>query len=173
MAKNYDENAKKPDRDPRNQFKNPIENTTAGVVGPMGTSAFNLPHVERALTDMEGSVVANPLNMSTSGATKPTRTTRPVVPSGPGAASAANPRAALGQSTGTSPQLAATPSPTGGQTQHEVLQNFFQSLLSSKDRAAGTSPNSKARPASPKPAENGNDNESTSPGSVSAGDTNS
>jgi dynein light intermediate chain 1 len=31
--------------------------------------------------------------------------------------------------------LTGSPSPTGGQTQHEVLQNFFQSLLSSKDRA--------------------------------------
>lgn len=34
-----------------------------------------------------------------------------------------------------SPTPAASPSPTSGQTQHEVLQNFFQSLLSSKDRA--------------------------------------
>lgn len=31
-----------------------------------------------------------------------------------------------------------SPSPTGGQTQHEVLQNFFQSLLSSKDRAGAS-----------------------------------
>jgi dynein light intermediate chain 1 len=40
----------------------------------------------------------------------------------------------------TSPIMGSAPSPTG-QTQHEVLQNFFKSLLNTKDRAAspGTS----------------------------------
>lgn len=56
LAKNYDENAKKPDRDPRGAFKNPTEVGAgkAGVVGPMGSSSFNLPNVERALVEMEG-----------------------------------------------------------------------------------------------------------------------
>jgi dynein light intermediate chain 1 len=34
----------------------------------------------------------------------------------------------------TSPIVGSAPSPTG-QTQHEVLQNFFKSLLNTKDRA--------------------------------------
>ncbi|GJE84573.1 dynein 1 light intermediate chain [Phanerochaete sordida] len=54
LAKNYDENSKKADRDPRASFRNPTENPSAGIVGPMGSSSFNLPNVERALTEMEG-----------------------------------------------------------------------------------------------------------------------
>lgn len=57
LAKNYDENAKKPDKDPRGIFRNPNELSgmaAAGIVGPMGSSSFNLPSVERALVDMEG-----------------------------------------------------------------------------------------------------------------------
>jgi dynein light intermediate chain 1, cytosolic len=56
LAKNYDENAKKPDRDPRGAFKNPSEmagSAAAGIVGPLGSSSFNLPNVERALKEME------------------------------------------------------------------------------------------------------------------------
>lgn len=42
-------------------------------------------------------------------------------------------------------------SPTGGgQTQHEVLQNFFQSLLSSKDRAGGKDRNAATGQSPPK-----------------------
>ena len=37
-----------------------------------------------------------------------------------------------------SPGLPGSPGPEG-RTQHEVLQNFFQSLLSSRDRAGGGS----------------------------------
>lgn len=57
MAKHYDENSKKPDRDPRGAFRNPVEGigaSTAGIVGPLGSSSFNLPNVERALVEMEG-----------------------------------------------------------------------------------------------------------------------
>jgi dynein light intermediate chain 1 len=71
----------------------------AGLVGPLGSSTFSLPAVERALAEMEGG----------SGGKR-----------GGGA-----------------------PSPTG-QTQHEVLQNFFKSLLNTKDRAA--SPGSAVSP---------------------------
>jgi dynein light intermediate chain 1 len=72
---------------------------TAGLVGPLGSSTFSLPAVERALAEMEG-----------------------------GGSAGGGKRAGGG-----------APSPTG-QTQHEVLQNFFKSLLNTKDR--GASPNS-------------------------------
>ena len=57
LAKNYDENAKKGDRDPRAAFRPQNElpgHIAAGIVGPMGQSSFNLPNVEKALTEMEG-----------------------------------------------------------------------------------------------------------------------
>ena len=44
-------------------------------------------------------------------------------------------RAGAGAPTSTSPVLGSAPSPT----QHEVLQNFFKSLLNPKDRAASPS----------------------------------
>lgn len=148
LAKNYDENSKKPDRDPRGAFRNPTENASAGVVGPMGSSSFNLPNVERALTEMEAG--PSPLSMSTSTDSRKglsrSGTGRPSAGlSVPGASSSGS------RSQVASPTLAAaSPSPTnGGPTQHEVLQNFFQSLLSSKDRASGTS---SARAATPKPS---------------------
>jgi dynein light intermediate chain 1 len=107
----------------------------AGIVGPLGSSSFSLPNVERALSEMESGMVASgaganarlgasrptsavigmggrPANLSTLGPASPATTRSPVSPS-------ANP--------GQSP---------GGQSQHEVLQNFFQSLLSTKDRTA-------------------------------------
>jgi dynein light intermediate chain 1, cytosolic len=75
----------------------------AGLVGPLGSSSFSLPTVERALAEMEGG----------SGTTL-----------------------GIGKRAGapTSPIIGSAPSPTG-QTQHEVLQNFFKSLLNTKDRA--------------------------------------
>ncbi|KAF9462076.1 dynein light intermediate chain-domain-containing protein [Collybia nuda] len=141
LAKNYDENAKKPDRDPRGAFRNPADlaAAAAGIVGPLGSSSFNLPNVERALTEMEVGIGGGP-------ATDPARrsTRNPTVPSGrpPGLAPVGT--ASTSSRSPASPvPTAGSPSPTGGQTQHEVLQNFFQSLLSSKDRvgvsAAATS----------------------------------
>ncbi|KAN0140383.1 hypothetical protein V8E53_001592 [Lactarius tabidus] len=93
------------DRDPRGIFRTPTDASAApaaGLVGPLGSSSFSLPTVERALAEMEGS----------SGATL----------------------GGLGRRAGapTSPILGSAPSPT----QHEVLQNFFKSLLNPKDRAA-------------------------------------
>ena len=139
LAKNYDENAKKPDRDPRGAFRNPADLTgaAAGIVGPLGSSSFSLPTVERALTEMEigigggsggGSGAANP-----EASRRLPRNTAGLAPVG---------TAASGRAPGSpTPAGPGSPSPTSGQTQHEVLQNFFQSLLSSKDRAgagAGT-----------------------------------
>jgi dynein light intermediate chain 1, cytosolic len=129
LAKNYDENAKKPDRDPRGAFRNPADLTAAaaGIVGPLGSSSFNLPTVERALTDMEigiggGAAAANPEHSR-----RLTRNSAGLVPVGT--------TVPPGRGPGSPTPAAASPSPTSGQTQHEVLQNFFQSLLSSKDRA--------------------------------------
>jgi dynein light intermediate chain 1 len=137
LAKNYDENAKKPDRDPRGAFRNPVDLTgaAAGIVGPLGSSSFSLPNVERALSEMEVGIgtTANvtgdaarrlsgrvpgrpPASMLSSVATSPTLGRPPTSPT----------------------TIASSPSPSGGQTQHEVLQNFFQSLLTSKDRTGAS-----------------------------------
>ena len=92
--------------------------------------------MERALTEMEGG--PNVLNTSTreEGARKTSGRTSTRAPTaglsvpGPGTGSA-------GRSPVTSPTLSSSPS--SGQTQHEVLQNFFASLLSSKDKSSGAS----------------------------------
>ncbi|KAH7923655.1 hypothetical protein BV22DRAFT_1196540 [Leucogyrophana mollusca] len=154
LAKHYDENAKKPDRDPRGAFRNPMENSAAGIVGPLGSSSFNLPNVERALSEMEASVGGSSLNTSVSGDAARRLSTRG------GARPAASGLSAVGVPGSSanvvrspaSPTIGTSPSPTGGQTQHEVLQNFFQSLLSSKDRAGA----SVAATRSPGPKANGN-----------------
>ena len=143
LAKNYDENAKKPDRDPRAAFRNSSEmagTAAAGLVGPLGSSSFNLPNVERALMEMEVGISGSPTGAGDA-ARRANRTSgRPLTAAGLTAVGTSAPSTATGRGQ-TSPSLSvATPSPTGGQTQHEVLQNFFQSLLSSKDRAgAGNS----------------------------------
>lgn len=98
-------------------FRSPVDTSAppaAGLVGPLGSSSFSLPTVERALAEMEG---------GSSGTTL-----------GPGRRAGAP----------TSPIVGSAPSPTG-QTQHEVLQNFFKSLLNTntKDRG-GVSPGASA-----------------------------
>jgi len=58
LAKNYDENARRADRDPRGIFLTPTDASAApptGLVGPLGSSSFSLPTVERAMAEMEGS----------------------------------------------------------------------------------------------------------------------
>lgn len=92
-------------------FRSPVDATAlpaAGLVGPLGSSSFSLPAVERALAEMEGGSSGTTLG--------------------------------VGRRAGapTSPMVGSSPSPTG-QTQHEVLQNFFKSLLNTKDRG-GVSP---------------------------------
>ena len=54
LGRHYDENAKKSDRDPRGAFRNPAD-ASAGIVGPLGSSSFSLPNVEKALSEMESS----------------------------------------------------------------------------------------------------------------------
>ncbi|OSD04587.1 DLIC-domain-containing protein [Trametes coccinea BRFM310] len=165
LAKNYDENAKKPDRDPRGAFRNPNETAAAGIVGPMGSSSFNLPNVERALTEMEsvaGAAAVNALNVST--ARDPAR----------GLSSRAGGRAAnaglsiptggaalgLGRSAAPSPapMSATTPNSADDQSQHQALKAFFDNLINKRstrvdDKSAAASP---ATAKSPE-AENGAD----------------
>ncbi|EIN10994.1 DLIC-domain-containing protein [Punctularia strigosozonata HHB-11173 SS5] len=127
LAKHYDENAKKPDRDPRGAFRNPAE-PAMGIVGPLGSSSFALPNVERALSEMEGGAlggVSDKLNVSVAGKRTSSR------PS----ASAMAASASSGRASAASPISPTTPGSAGGQTQHQVLHNFFQSLLTPKDRA--------------------------------------
>ncbi|KDQ64441.1 hypothetical protein JAAARDRAFT_117764 [Jaapia argillacea MUCL 33604] len=148
LAKHYDENAKKPDRDPRGPFRNPAEVTTTGLVGPLASSSFSLPNVERALTEMEGGVGTSPSSVgATVDASRklPARSgTRP--PATLTTSNVSGGAAALNRSTAASPTAPVSPNAAGGQTQHEVLQNFFQSLLSSKDRAGAAAAASKTTP---------------------------
>jgi dynein light intermediate chain 1, cytosolic len=122
------------------------EAATAGIVGPLGSSSFSLPTVERALSEMEagiGGSVAGSADARRRAAGRPPSST---LSTSLGVSTAA---AGAGR-TAASPALgSAGPSSASGQTQHEVLQNFFQSLLSSKDRQGSGS----AR--SPPPKTNG------------------
>lgn len=127
LAKHYDENAKKPDA--HTPFGNSAD--LAGIVGPLQSSSFNLPSVDRALSDMETGIGAPAASTAANvdarrlGQRTSTAGSRP-----PG----------LGSSVSrppTSPSAMGSPSPTG-QTQHEVLQNFFQSLLTNKERSAAS-----------------------------------
>lgn len=140
LLKHYDENSKKADRDPRASFRNPTDLTTgapAGIVGPLGSSSFSMPNVERVLNEMESST------NSPSGTTNPVPEHRkyPNRPSGrPSGLAGLNVQqnVAPGNRPPPSSNTGATPTPPSGpQPQHEVLHNFFQSLLSSRDRAAG------------------------------------
>jgi len=56
LAKNYGENARHADRDPRGIFRtlNASVPPAASLVNPLGSSSFSLPTVERALAEMEG-----------------------------------------------------------------------------------------------------------------------
>lgn len=162
LAKNYDENSKKGDRDPRGAFRNPQDfaGAAAGIVGPLGSSSFSLPNVERALSEMETGVggIGISTNLGADAArrlgaasrTAPTAGGRPAGLSALGTSAAPNLSASRSP---VSPSGSATsPSTSGGASQHEVLQNFFQSLLSTKDRGAGGS--NRSSPSKP----NGNSN---------------
>ena len=147
LAKNYDENAKKTDRDPRGAFRNPQDFAgagAAGIVGPLGSSSFSLPNVERALSEMEAGVgVSGGGAGAGAGATRLGAGRQATGAGGrPGSLSMLGAPATPTGMAGRSPVSPASgggagQSPGGGQSQHEVLQNFFQSLLSTKDRGAG------------------------------------
>lgn len=159
LAKNYDENAKKPDRDPRGAFRNPtdLSGATAGIVGPLGSSSFNLPSVERALTEMEIGIGGGAGPAATSDPSRrPGRNANAPTGRPPGLAPVGTSAPTLGRPPASPTLTAGSPSPTGGQAQHEVLKNFFQSLLSSKDRA-GVSPTSNSKADIPPKANGGTD----------------
>lgn len=149
LAKHYDENSKKPDRDPRGAFRNPAETATAGIVGPLGSSSFNLPNVEKALADMESGVGGGGLNASVNGDAS-RRLSRGSGRPTSGLSTVGGAGAPASGRTPASSTLSSSQSATGGQTQHEVLQNFFQSLLSSKDRAGASAAASRVSPSLPK-----------------------
>ncbi|KAJ7640155.1 dynein light intermediate chain-domain-containing protein [Mycena rosella] len=117
----YDENAKKPDRDPRGAFRDPTDPARA-LVGPLGIPSFDLPTVDRW--------AARPAARRPAGLAP---TTSPRQPGSPAPASAPSPTSAGGNQT----------------SQHEVLQNFFQSLLSSKDRGGAGAASKGGPPAKP------------------------
>ncbi|KAH7877137.1 dynein light intermediate chain-domain-containing protein [Lentinula edodes] len=133
-----------------------------GIVGPMGTNSFNLPNVEKLFMEMEGSPSDRSDKLSSSLSDRPDRsdrlssslnerpssghdrrtrptTNRPTMltstgaspPSGKGPSS---PSPSSLSPSGISPTSGAQGAGGSGQSQHEVLQNFFQSLLSSKDK---------------------------------------
>ena len=140
LAKNYDENSKKSDRDPRGAFRNPAEfaGASAGIVGPLGSSSFNLPNVERALSEMEsgiGTASTSTIEGTRRLAGRAGTTGRPGL--SPLGTSSSPTNVNSVRSPGSPSGNTGTPGATG-QSQHEVLQNFFQSLLSTntKDRTA-------------------------------------
>ena len=137
LAKNYDENSKKSDRDPRGAFRNPAEyaGASAGIVGPLGSSSFNLPNVERALSEMESGI--GTANTSAIEGTRRLGGRAGTTGLSPLGISSSPTNVGSVRSPGSPSANTGTPGATG-QSRHEVLQNFFQSLLSTntKDRTA-------------------------------------
>ncbi|KAJ7167606.1 dynein light intermediate chain-domain-containing protein [Mycena filopes] len=132
LSKNYDENAKKPDRDPRGAFRDPTNSarTGAGLVGPLGAPSFDLPTVDRVLSEMEigigGGSSSSPNSGTSAGGGSASGggggKIKPVRPAG------------LGPTSGAGPSV---PSPTvGGASQHDLLQNFFKGLLDRNQKKA-------------------------------------
>ncbi|KZT42981.1 hypothetical protein SISSUDRAFT_979151 [Sistotremastrum suecicum HHB10207 ss-3] len=154
LSKNWDENSKKPDRDPRTSFRNLQDNmgtaTHAGIVGPLGSSSFSLPTVERALSEMEGgsSLSADARRVPNARRVRVSDVpSRPLLSPSPMTGSSRPPA---------SPGLSSPLGSATGQTQHEVLQTFFQSLLTSNNRSgarqsAQSPTNVSATTASPEP----------------------
>ena len=144
LAKNYDENSKKSDRDPRGAFRNPAEyaGASAGIVGPLGSSSFTLPNVERALSEMESGI--GPANTSAIEGTRRLGGRAGTTGLSPLGTSSSPSNVGSVRSPGSPSANTGVPGTTG-QSQHEVLQNFFQSLLSTntKDRTANAAAASK------------------------------
>ena len=115
-------------------------------MGPMGSSSFSLPNVERALTEMEsGSNGQAALNMGGDAARKlASRSTGRPSASG----LAAQGTTSSSRSQASSPTMPSAPAPAGP-TQHEILQTFFQSLLSSKSSGAAAGKAAPAKTSSP------------------------
>ncbi|TIB74722.1 hypothetical protein E3Q23_00104 [Wallemia mellicola] len=125
LAKHFDSLSKDPQRDPRNTFKQTPKLDTgfsSGIVGPMDSNSLNLPSVERAMrtdanTQLDDDVTTTPYKPKL-GHNHSLSHSQPFTPS----SSTNAPQSHSNQG---------TPS-TIAPSQHEVLQNFFQSLLSAK-----------------------------------------
>ncbi|KZT62783.1 hypothetical protein CALCODRAFT_478704 [Calocera cornea HHB12733] len=134
LAAHYE--ALQKDRDPRATFRQPIAVSgqagaiEAGVVGPMGSSSFNLPSVEKAMQEME---------------TEEPQTGREAPPRSTPASIASVSRTPRLPVSPTEP-IGRTPGTPGGSSQHEVLQNFFQSLLVPNRSGTGARSASVAQP---------------------------
>ncbi|CUA69359.1 Cytoplasmic dynein 1 light intermediate chain 2 [Rhizoctonia solani] len=143
LSKHYEALQKDPNRDPRAQFR-PDPATTpaagAGVVGPMGSSSFSLPSVEKAMMDMDGDDVSAKLarmaGASRSRAQMASALTNP-------------PSSGLGQTSMPPPLNRSSTSGGSQQNEHQVLQNFFQSLLNTRrdSTPAGGASGANANPA--------------------------
>ncbi|KIM25507.1 hypothetical protein M408DRAFT_331076 [Serendipita vermifera MAFF 305830] len=170
LQQHYETLAKDPaTRDPRAAFRQPtvavdgssISSTAGGaggvgvgVVGPLGSSSFSLPSVEKALVEMEGGNDRERERLGErDGRERSGTAARPPVATS-GSASRREGRtvpAALQSSAGSTgrPQVSPTnlgtaPRVPGGQTQHEVLHNFFQSLLTSRTGSGSASASAQA-----------------------------
>ncbi|KAG8880265.1 hypothetical protein FRB97_000977, partial [Tulasnella sp. 331] len=166
LSRQYEMLAKDPE-DPRIKFREPQKLGEAGVVGPMGSSSFNMPTVVKAMTQMEGEDVAARLARMGGGAAANAqrnwdpRANTPIlapltVPSlpngGPPSSTAVRAvnKTGLGVATpGSNPTTPGGASATGGKSQHEVLQDFFQSLLQKGGGASTNTPASAVNPAIP------------------------
>lgn len=118
----------------------------------MGSSSFNLPNVERALTEMEsvaGASGVNPLNMSTArdpaaralsgrGGTRPPNAGLSIPTAGAALA--------LGRSGAPSPapMSATTPNSADDQSQHQALKAFFDNLINKRNTRADDRGNAKS-----------------------------
>ncbi|KAJ7205946.1 hypothetical protein C8J57DRAFT_1454441 [Mycena rebaudengoi] len=137
LAKNFDENAnEKPDRDPRGAFRDPagLRARGGGAPSTCGRWTSRCREMEFGIGGGGGSG-GGPAVRAAAGA----GARRPA-----GLATTTDDVAAAGCVADTA---AGVPSPTsaaGNPTQHEVLQNFFQRLLSSKDRAGAGAAATKA-----------------------------
>ncbi|KAG9038612.1 hypothetical protein FRB95_000834, partial [Tulasnella sp. JGI-2019a] len=146
LARQYETLAKDPD--PREKFRDPHKPADAGVVGPMGSSVWDMPTVGKAINQMEGEDVATRLTRIGSGANAAnaqrsrgdTRGTTPSLaplavpgmPNGVPVTSASRAASKMGlavTTSGSNPTTPGSTTATGGKSQHEVLQDFFQSLL--------------------------------------------
>ena len=125
--------------------------------------------MERALTDMEagmGSGASSGVNLGASvsgNATdrKPSSRTRPSLSTAGGAPVTSSTH--LGRPTSAVSPTADSASPTaGGKTQHEVLQNFFNRLLSNKDRAGAGAATAQPRTSPPRANGTGGEEEGSS-----------
>ncbi|ELU45645.1 dynein 1 light intermediate chain [Rhizoctonia solani AG-1 IA] len=147
LSKHYESLQKDPNRDPRAQFRpDPAtaQGTGAGVVGPMGSSSFSLPSVEKAMMDMDGDDVSAKLARM-AGASSTRRAQMASALTNP-------PSSGLNQAPIPPPLTRSGTSSGSQQNEHQVLQNFFQSLLNTRRDSTPAGGASGATNTNPAPA---------------------